>query len=132
MNFEVFSLFPHVFTPYLQESILKRAIENQIIEVNLHNIRDWAEDKHHTTDDTPFGGGGGMVMKPEPIFKAIESILGLFGVVLPIKSRNIKSISAGRRLSIEKAKRELGFQPKVNLEEGIRRAIEWYKKENLL
>jgi nucleoside-diphosphate-sugar epimerase len=63
---------------------------------------------------------------------AMESIFGLFGVVLPIKSRNLKSISAGRRLSIGKAKRELGFIPKVDLEEGIRHTIEWYKKENLL
>ena len=63
---------------------------------------------------------------------AMESIFGLFGAVLPIKARNLKSISAGRRLSIGKAKRELGFMPNVALEEGIRRTIEWYKKENLL
>jgi dihydroflavonol-4-reductase len=63
---------------------------------------------------------------------AMESIVGLFGTVLPIKARNLKSISAGRRLSIEKAKRDMGFEPDVGLEEGIRRTIEWYKKENLL
>jgi dihydroflavonol-4-reductase len=63
---------------------------------------------------------------------AMESIFGLFGAVLPIKARNLKSISAGRRLSIGKAKRELGFMPNVDLEEGIRRTIEWYKKENLI
>jgi dihydroflavonol-4-reductase len=62
----------------------------------------------------------------------MEFIFSLFGTVPPIKARNLKSISAGRRLSIEKAKRELGFKPKINLEEGIRRTIEWYKKENLL
>jgi dihydroflavonol-4-reductase len=63
---------------------------------------------------------------------AMESIFGLFGAVLPIKARNLKSISAGRRLSTGKAKRELGFMPNVDLEEGIRLTIEWYKKENLL
>src|SRR5690606_38974436 len=76
MRFDVFSLFPEVFQPYLEISILKRAIANCLIEVRTHNIRDWATDKHHTTDDTPYGGGGGMVMKPEPVFDAIESVLG--------------------------------------------------------
>ena len=76
MRFDVFSLFPEVFQPYLDISILKRAIQNNLIEVHTHNIRDWATDKHHTTDDTPYGGGGGMVMKPEPIFAAVESVLG--------------------------------------------------------
>lgn len=76
MRFDVFSLFPQVFQPYLDISILKRAIQNDLIEVHTHNIRDWATDKHHTTDDTPYGGGGGMVMKPEPIFAAVEDVLG--------------------------------------------------------
>ena len=76
MRFDVFSLFPEVFQPYLDISILKRAIQNDLIQVHTHNIRDWATDKHHTTDDTPYGGGGGMVMKPEPIFAAVEDVLG--------------------------------------------------------
>ncbi len=76
MRFDVFSLFPEVFQPYLDISILKRAIQNNLIKVHTHNIRDWATDKHHTTDDTPYGGGGGMVMKPEPIFAAVENVLG--------------------------------------------------------
>ncbi|NLE83869.1 MAG: tRNA (guanosine(37)-N1)-methyltransferase TrmD [Chloroflexi bacterium] len=76
MRFDVFSLFPEVFLPYLEISILKRAIANGLVEVYTHNIRDWSTDKHHTTDDTPYGGGGGMVMKPEPVFAAVESVLG--------------------------------------------------------
>ncbi len=76
MRFDVFSLFPEVFSEYLNTSILKRAQELKALEVHLHNIRDWATDSHHTTDDTPYGGGGGMVMKPEPIFAALESVLG--------------------------------------------------------
>lgn len=55
---------------------MQRALQRDQVEVNLHNIRDWTADRHHVTDDEPFGGGGGMVMKPEPIFKAVESILG--------------------------------------------------------
>lgn len=76
MRFDIFSLFPDVFETYLNTSILKKAQELGSLEVHAHNIRDWATDKHHTTDDTPYGGGGGMVMKPEPIFSAVESILG--------------------------------------------------------
>ncbi|MEK7756766.1 MAG: tRNA (guanosine(37)-N1)-methyltransferase TrmD [Planctomycetota bacterium] len=77
MRIEVFTLFPAMFDGYLQESILKRAQAANLIAVGLHNIRDYATDKHHTTDDTPYGGGGGMIMKPEPIFAAVESVLQL-------------------------------------------------------
>jgi tRNA (guanine37-N1)-methyltransferase len=77
MQFEVFTLLPEVFPPYLESSILQRARERGLIQVRVHNIRDYTHDKHHTTDDTPYGGGGGMVMKPEPVFEAVESVLGL-------------------------------------------------------
>jgi tRNA (guanine37-N1)-methyltransferase len=76
MRFDIFSLFPEIFPPYLNTSILKKAQDAGHLEVHTHNIRDYATDKHHTTDDTPYGGGGGMVMKPEPIFSAVEDILG--------------------------------------------------------
>jgi tRNA (guanine37-N1)-methyltransferase len=77
MQFEVFTLLPEVFPPYLESSILLRARQRGLIDVRVHNIRDYAHDKHHVTDDTPYGGGGGMVMKPEPVFEAVESVLGL-------------------------------------------------------
>lgn len=76
MRFEVFTLFPELFPPYLQASILGKAQQAGLIEVGVHNIRDYATDKHQVTDDAPFGGGGGMVMKPEPIFAAVEAVLG--------------------------------------------------------
>jgi len=76
MRFDVFTLLPETLTPYLQASILQKASERGLIEIFLHNIRNWTHDKHHTTDDTPYGGGGGMVMKPEPVFEAVESVLG--------------------------------------------------------
>ncbi len=76
MQFEVFTLLPEVFIPYLDSSILKRASERGLIRVNVHNIREYTHDKHHVTDDTPYGGGGGMVMKPEPVFEAVESVMG--------------------------------------------------------
>lgn len=76
VRFDVFTLFPGVFEPYLKTSILSRAVLHSLVEVHLHNIRDWTTDRHHVTDDEPYGGGGGMVMKPEPIFTAVEDILG--------------------------------------------------------
>src|ERR1041385_4108243 len=77
MQLEVFALLPEIFPPYLESSILKRARQRGLIEVRVHNIREYTHDRHHTTDDTPYGGGGGVVMKPEPVFEAVESVLGL-------------------------------------------------------
>ena len=76
MEFDVFTLLPEVFFPYLDSSILERARQRGLIDVRIHNIRDWAADKHHVTDDEPYGGGGGMVMKVEPVFAAVESVCG--------------------------------------------------------
>ncbi len=77
MRFDIFTLFPEVFPPYLDTSILLRAQQRGLLEVRVHNIRDFTHDKHNTTDDVPYGGGGGMVMKPEPVFEAVESVLGM-------------------------------------------------------
>ncbi len=77
MRFDIFTLFPGIFESPLSESMLKRAIESGLLEVQLHNIRDYAEGRHQVTDDYPYGGGGGMVMKPEPVFAAVESVLGI-------------------------------------------------------
>jgi tRNA (guanine37-N1)-methyltransferase len=76
MRFHVFTLFPEIFQPYLDVGVLQKAISKGLIEIGLHDIRDYATDKHHVTDDIPYGGGGGMVMKPEPLFRAVESVLG--------------------------------------------------------
>ncbi len=74
MRFDVLTLFPGIFRGPLDETILRRAQDAGLIEVQLHNLRDWATDAHHTVDDYSFGGGPGMVMKPEPIFAAVEAI----------------------------------------------------------
>jgi tRNA (guanine37-N1)-methyltransferase len=75
MHIDVLSLFPDMFSGYLRESILKRAQEAGLLTVLLHNIRDYAAGKHRVTDEPPYGGGGGMVLKPDPIFTAVEAIL---------------------------------------------------------
>src|SRR5512138_59280 len=77
MQFDIFTVLPELFPPYLDSSILQRARLRGLIDVRVHNIRDYTRDRHHTTDDVPYGGGGGMVMKPEPVFAAVESVLGL-------------------------------------------------------
>jgi tRNA (guanine37-N1)-methyltransferase len=86
MQFDVFTILPEVFPTYLDTSILKKARERGLIDVRVHNIRDYTHDRHHTTDDTPYGGGGGMVMKPEPIFEAVESVLGIASPQTHLKS----------------------------------------------
>jgi len=74
LHFEVLTLFPGILTGPLNESILKRAREKGLLDVTLRNIRDFAEDRHRKADDSPYGGGAGMVMKPEPIFKAFAAM----------------------------------------------------------
>jgi len=80
---------------------MKRAQKNGIVDLRVHNLRDWAQDKHHTVDDAPFGGGQGMVMKPEPIFAAVEDLLGQ----IDEKSKIILMSPAGRRLDQSIAER---------------------------
>lgn len=74
MRIDIITLFPEMFPGYLNESILKRAQAAGLVEIHLHHLRDYAGGKHRVTDEPPFGGGGGMVLKPEPIFKAVEAL----------------------------------------------------------
>jgi tRNA (guanine37-N1)-methyltransferase len=75
VHFDIFTLFPQMFSGPFAESIIQRALANKLISIALHNIRDYTTDRHHVCDDSPYGGGGGMVMKPEPIFRAVETVL---------------------------------------------------------
>lgn len=74
MLIDILTIFPNMFSGPLDESLIQRAKEKDLIKIRIHNIRDFAEDKHKTVDDTPFGGGGGMVMKLEPLCKALDSL----------------------------------------------------------
>jgi tRNA (guanine37-N1)-methyltransferase len=74
MKIDIVTLFPEICRAPLNESIMKRAQKNGIVDLYIHNLRDWTTDKHHVADDAPFGGGQGMVMKPEPIFAAVEEL----------------------------------------------------------
>jgi tRNA (guanine37-N1)-methyltransferase len=76
MKIDVLTLFPAMFAGPLDESIIKRAREAGLLELGIHNLRDYAHDRHRTVDDRPFGGGPGMLLKPEPIFEAVEKLAG--------------------------------------------------------
>jgi tRNA (guanine37-N1)-methyltransferase len=74
MRFDVLSLFPEIFSGYLSQSLLKLALERGLVQVNLHNIRDWAQGKHKVLDDRPYGGGPGMLLKAEPVVESVEAV----------------------------------------------------------
>lgn len=74
MRFDVLTLFPEMFPGYLGQSLLKLAIDRGLVEVVLHNIRDWAKGRHHSVDDRPFGGGPGMVLMVEPVVECVEAV----------------------------------------------------------
>jgi tRNA (guanine37-N1)-methyltransferase len=126
MRFDVFTIFPEVFAPYLQSSILKRASESGLVEYHIHNIRNWTADKHHTTDDEPYGGGGGMVMKVEPIFAAVEDVLGD-----PLSCPLILMTPQGRLFTQEIA-RELANQPRLAFLSGRYEGIDERVREHLV
>ena len=74
MRFDILTLFPEMFPGYLGQSLLKLAIQSGLVDVQLHNIRDWAKGKHHSVDDRPFGGGPGMVLRVEPVVECVEAV----------------------------------------------------------
>jgi len=106
MRFDVLTLFPPIFAGPLQGSILKRAVDAGRLTVAVRNIRDYATDKHHVTDDVPYGGGGGMVMKPEPIFAAAEAALSRDPAARP----SIILLTPQGRLFTQVVARELAAQ----------------------
>ncbi len=83
MNFHIVTIFPEIFDSYFSESIIKRARKRNLIDIKIHNLRDYAADKHKTVDDTPYGGGPGMIMKIEPIHKCVSSIISNFQFLPP-------------------------------------------------
>jgi tRNA (guanine37-N1)-methyltransferase len=102
MRIDIVTLFPEICRAPLSESIMKRAQDNRIVDLHIHNLRDWTTDKHHVVDDAPFGGGQGMVMKPEPIFAAVED---LKSKVEDRRSKIVLMSPAGRRFDQQTAKR---------------------------
>jgi tRNA (guanine37-N1)-methyltransferase len=104
MKIDILTLFPEVCRAPLSESMMKRAQESGLLDLRIHNLRDWTTDKHHVVDDAPFGGGQGMVMKPEPIFAAVEELKKTPNAQRPtpnaelVRSKVILMSPAGRKL----------------------------------
>ena len=103
MNFHIISIFPKIFDSYFSESIIKRAQKNKIINIKVHNLRDFTKDKHRTVDDTPYGGGAGMVLKIEPIWRCVQSLNAKLKSSL--RSRIILFSAKGKKYTQKDARR---------------------------
>ena len=128
MRIDILTLFPEVCRAPLGESMMKRAQEKKIVGLHIHNLRDWTTDKHHVVDDAPFGGGQGMVMKPEAIFSAVEE--------LKSKSENRKPKTvlmspAGRTFDQQMA-RELSGEPHLIIISGHYEGVDHRVIEHLI
>jgi tRNA (guanine37-N1)-methyltransferase len=110
MRIDVLTLFPEMFSGYLDQSLLKRAIDAGIVEVQLHNIREWARGKHRQVDDRPFGGGPGMVLRPEPVVECVEAVQAQ----AEPPGHLVLLSPAGRRLD-QRIVEELSRQPRLVL-----------------
>jgi tRNA (guanine37-N1)-methyltransferase len=104
MNFHIITIFPKIFDSYFGESIIRRARKKKLIGINILNLRDWANDKHKTVDDTPYGGGPGMIMKVEPIYACLKA-LKFLKQTKSKKSRIILFSAKGKRYTQADAKR---------------------------
>ena len=126
MRFDVFTLFPGMFAGPFDESIIRRAMDAGLVEIHLHNIRDYATGKHKVTDDMAYGGGGGMLLKPEPIFAAVESVLA--GA---LSSTPIILMSAGGRTFTQAVAKELAQHPRLALICGHYEGVDERVREHL-
>lgn len=108
MRIDIISVLPQVFEPVLQASVIGRAIRNGVIDVAVHDLRDWTHDRHRTTDDYPFGGGPGMVMRPEPVYEALDDMERLH----PAEPFVVVTSPQGRRLD-QSLVRELASRPRL-------------------
>jgi len=129
MRIDIVTLFPEICRAPLSESIMKRAQENRIVELQVHNLRDWTTDKHHVVDDAPFGGGQGMVMKPEPIFSALEDLKRRTSNAE--KSKILLMSPAGRRFDQEMA-RQLSQEPHLIIISGHYEGVDHRVIEHLI
>jgi tRNA (guanine37-N1)-methyltransferase len=124
MRFDVLTLFPEIFSGYFSQSLLKLAIQNGLVDIRLWNIRDWAQGKHHSVDDRPFGGGPGMVMMAEPVFAAVEAVQqqapdpGLLVMLTPagkrLTQKVVQELATHRRLLLLCGRYE-GFDERIRL-----------------
>jgi len=97
MKFEILTIFPDIFSSYINEAILKRAQNKKLISFKIHNLRDWTADNHRTVDDAPYGGGAGMLMKIEPLYKALKDIKKSSAKIPKAKKKIILLSASGKK-----------------------------------
>jgi tRNA (guanine37-N1)-methyltransferase len=97
MKFQIITIFPEIFASYFNESIIKRAQEKKVIDFKIHNLRDWTADNHRTVDDAPYGGGAGMLMKIEPLYKALKDINKKSAKIKATKRKIILLSASGKK-----------------------------------
>jgi tRNA (guanine37-N1)-methyltransferase len=123
MHVDIFTLFPGMFQGPFTESILKRAQERDLLSIALHNIRDATTDKHHVVDDYPYGGGAGMVMKPDPVFAAVEAVYQGGPIIL---------LAPQGRLFNQQIAQELSHEPRLTLLCGHYEGIDERVRQHLI
>jgi len=111
IHYDIVTLFPEMFDGFLSVGMVRKARQAGLVSIVTHNLRDYATDRHRTTDDTPYGGGGGMVMKPEPIFRAVESLLVMPD--LPAADVPVILLSPQGRVLTYEVARELARHPRL-------------------
>ncbi len=129
MRIDILTLFPEMFPGPLGSSIIKRAIERQVVTINIHNIRDYSRDKHATADDYPYGGGAGMVLKPEPIFEAVAAIYQPETADL---ATPVILLSPSGRLFTQEVAAELAARPRIILICGHYEGVDERVREHLV
>src|SRR3989344_5298611 len=92
MKFDIITIFPNIFDSFLKESLLARAQKKKLLKINLYNLRKWTKDRHKTVDDRPYGGGAGMVLKIEPIYKAVQSLISNSKFLISKKRRKTRVV----------------------------------------
>ena len=88
MKIDIITIFPNIFDSFLKESLLARAQKKNLLKINVHNLRKWTNDKHKTVDDRPYGGGAGMILKIEPVYKAVRSLISNSKFLITKKRKN--------------------------------------------
>jgi tRNA (guanine37-N1)-methyltransferase len=131
MRVDIVTLFPEICRVPLNESMMKRAQENGVLHLEVHNLRDWTSDKHHVVDDAPFGGGQGMVMKPEPVFAAVEDLKKQTSKFENGGSKVILMSPGGRRFS-QKIANELSGESHLIIVCGHYEGIDYRVVEHLI
>jgi len=127
MRFDLFTLFPNLFTGAFDESIIQRARIAGLVKIFVHDIRAFTHDKHHLTDDAPFGGGGGMVMKAAPVFEAVETVFA----DVPSEARHIILLTPQGRLFTQAVAHELAARPHIALICGRYEGVDERVREHL-